>query len=100
MVLVALGPFLVFLAFILVIAFGLLFKRVQILESEHKMESVLCRENAFLAQNVLFVSIAFTVLLGTTFPLLAEAVRGTKLSIQAPFFNTVTAPMGYALLFL
>ncbi|MEC8360652.1 MAG: cytochrome c-type biogenesis CcmF C-terminal domain-containing protein, partial [SAR324 cluster bacterium] len=64
------------------------------------MESVLCRENAFLAQNVLFVSIAFTVLLGTTFPLLAEAVRGTKLSIQAPFFNTVTAPMGYALLFL
>ena len=95
------GPaFLVFLAFILVIAFGLLFKRIQILESEHKMESVLCRENAFLAQNVLFVSIAFTVLLGTTFPLLAEAVRGTKLSIQAPFFNTVTAPMGYALLFL
>ena len=95
------GPaFLVFLALILVIAFGLLFKRIQILESEHKMESVLCRENAFLAQNVLFVSIAFTVLLGTTFPLLAEAVRGTKLSIQAPFFNTVTAPMGYALLFL
>ena len=37
------GPaFLVFLAFILVIAFGLLFKRIQILESEHKMESVLC----------------------------------------------------------
>ncbi|MDP7318800.1 MAG: cytochrome c-type biogenesis CcmF C-terminal domain-containing protein, partial [SAR324 cluster bacterium] len=53
------------------------------LESEHKMESVICRENVFLAQNVLFVSIAFTVLLGTTFPLLAEAVRGTKLSIQA-----------------
>ena len=39
-------------------------------------------------------------MLGTTFPLLAEAVRGTKLSIQAPFFNTITAPMGYALLFL
>ncbi|MDP6330101.1 MAG: heme lyase CcmF/NrfE family subunit [SAR324 cluster bacterium] len=95
------GPaFLVFLAIILVLAFGLLFKRIQMLESEHRMESVLCRENAFLAQNVLFVSIAFTVLLGTTFPLLAEAVRGTKLSIQAPFFNTVTAPMGYALLLL
>ena len=81
------GPaFLIFLAFILVIGFGLLFKRIQMLESEHKIESVLCRENAFLAQNVLLVGIAFTVLLGTTFPLLAEAVRGTKLSIQAPFF--------------
>ena len=95
------GPaFLIFLAFILVIGFALLFKRIQMLESEHKIESVLCRENAFLAQNVLLVGIAFTVLLGTTFPLLAEAVRGTKLSIQAPFFNTIIAPMGYLLLLL
>lgn len=95
------GPaFLIFLGFILVIGFGLLFKRIQILESEHKIESVLCRENTFLAQNVILVGIAFTVLLGTTFPLLAEAVRGTKLSIQAPFFNTIIAPMGYILLFL
>ena len=95
------GPaFLIFLAFILVIGFALLFKRIQMLESEHKIESVLCRENTFLAQNVLLVGIAFTVLLGTTFPLLAEAVRGTKLSIQAPFFNTIIAPMGYMLLLL
>jgi cytochrome c-type biogenesis protein CcmF len=95
------GPaFLIYLALILIVGFALLFKRIQMLESEHKIESVLCRENVFLAQNVLLVGIAFTVLLGTTFPLLAEAVRGTKLSIQAPFFNTITAPMGYALLFL
>ena len=95
------GPaFLIFLAFILVIGFALLFKRIQMMESEHKIESVLCRENAFLAQNVLLVGIAFTVLLGTTFPLLAEAVRGTKLSIQAPFFNTIIAPMGYMVLLL
>ena len=95
------GPaFLIFLALILVIGFALLFKRIQMLESEYKIESVLCRENVFLAQNVLLVGIAFTVLLGTTFPLLAEAVRGTKLSIQAPFFNTIIAPMGYMLLLL
>jgi cytochrome c-type biogenesis protein CcmF len=95
------GPaFLIFLALVLVIGFALLFKRIQMLESEYKIESVLCRENVFLAQNVLLVGIAFTVLLGTTFPLLAEAVRGTKLSIQAPFFNTIIAPMGYMLLLL
>ena len=95
------GPaFLIFLAFILVIGFALLFKRINMLESEHKIDSILCRENVFLAQNVLLVGIAFTVLLGTTFPLLAEAVRGTKLSIQAPFFNTIIAPMGYLLLLL
>jgi cytochrome c-type biogenesis protein CcmF len=95
------GPaFLIFLAFILVIGFSLLFKRINMLESEHKIDSILCRENVFLAQNVLLVGIAFTVLLGTTFPLLAEAVRGTKLSIQSPFFNTIIAPMGYLLLLL
>ena len=95
------GPaFLIYLALILIVGFSLLFKRIQMLESEYKIESVLCRENVFLAQNILLVGIAFTVLLGTTFPLLAEAVRGTKLSIQAPFFNTITAPMGYALLVL
>ncbi len=95
------GPaFLVYLALVLVAGFAFLFKRIQLLESDYKIESVLCRENVFLAQNILLVGIAFTVLLGTTFPLLAEAVRGTKLSIQAPFFNTITAPMGYALLIL
>ena len=95
------GPaFLVYLALVLIAGFALLFKRIQMLESEYKIESVLCRENVFLAQNILLVGISFTVLLGTTFPLLAEAVRGTKLSIQAPFFNTITAPMGYALLVL
>ena len=95
------GPaFLVFLAVVLVVGFALLFRRIQMLESEHKMEAVLCRENAFLVQNVIFVGMAFTVLLGTTFPLLAEAIRGTKLSIQAPFFNTIMAPMGYVLFFL
>ena len=95
------GPaFLIYLALVLIAGFALLFKRIQMLESEYKIESVLCRENVFVAQNILLVGIAFTVLLGTTFPLLAEAVRGTKLSIQAPFFNTITAPMGYALLIL
>jgi len=82
------GPaFLIFLAFILVIGFGLLFKRIQMLESEHKIESVLCRENAFLAQNVLLVGIAFTVLLGTTFPLLAEAVRGLNFPFRHRFLT-------------
>ena len=95
------GPaFLILLAIVLLVSFTLLFKRIQILESEHKIETVFCRENVFLAQNVLLVGIALTVLLGTVFPLLAEAVRGTKLSIQAPFFNTTIAPMGYMILFL
>ena len=95
------GPaFLVFLAIVLFVGFTFLFYRLKELESPNTIESIVCKENVFLTQNILFVGIAFTVLLGTTFPLLAEAIKGTKLSIQAPFFNTITAPMGYAIFFL
>jgi len=42
----------------------------------------------------------FTVLIGTLFPLIAEAVRGVKVSVGAPFFNRMTLPMIVMLLFL
>jgi cytochrome c-type biogenesis protein CcmF len=95
------GPaFLVFLALAMVAAFVLMFWRIRLLESRHTADSLLSRESAFLLNNLLLIGIAFTVFLGTVFPLLAEAIRGTKLSIQAPFFNTIVGPLGIGLLFL
>ncbi|MCH8963201.1 MAG: cytochrome c biogenesis protein CcsA, partial [Bacteroidetes bacterium] len=95
------GPaFLVFIAAIMLVSFYLLFRRLKMLESRHTSDNLLSKETTFLLNNLLFVGIAFTVLLGTVFPLVAEAVRGTKLSIQAPFFNTIVGPMGFALLLL
>jgi cytochrome c-type biogenesis protein CcmF len=46
------------------------------------------------------VAITFTIFLGTIFPVLAEAIRGVKVSVGAPFFNKVTVPLAYALLLL
>ena len=95
------GPaFLIFITVILVVSFLLLFWRIKLLESRHTADNLLSKESTFLLNNLFLVGIAFTVFLGTVFPLVAEAVRGTKLSIQAPFFNTITAPMGVALLAL
>jgi len=95
------GPaFLVFLAVMLVIAVVLLFRRLSLLESRHTADELVSKESTFLLNNLLFCGIAFTVFLGTIFPLAAEALRGTKLSIQAPFFNTITAPLGVALMAL
>jgi len=95
------GPaFLVFLAFAMTVAFALMFKRIRLLESRHTADSLLSRESAFLLNNLLLIGICFTVFLGTVFPLLAEAIRGTKLSIQAPFFNAIVGPLGIGLLFL
>jgi cytochrome c-type biogenesis protein CcmF len=58
------------------------------------------REGSFLANNVVFAAFAFVVLLGTVFPLVAEALNGDRLSVGAPYFNRMTMPVGFTLLFL
>src|SRR5262249_32800981 len=58
------------------------------------------RESAFLANNLLFACLAFVVLLGTVFPLVAEAIDGRRLSVGGPYFDRMTTPIGLALLFL
>jgi cytochrome c-type biogenesis protein CcmF len=58
------------------------------------------REASFLFNNLLLVGIAFSVLWGTLFPIISEAVRGTKITVGAPFFNQVNVPLGLGLLAL
>src|SRR2546428_2975184 len=41
-----------------------------------------------------------TVLLGTLYPLVAEAISGAQLSIGGPYFDRVEIPVALALLFL
>ena len=59
---------------------------------------MLSREAAFLFNNLLLVGIAFSVLWGTLFPILSEAVRGSKITVGPPFFNRVNVPLGLLLL--
>ncbi len=40
------------------------------------------------------------MLVGTLFPLVAEALRGIKVTVGEPFFNKMTLPMIAALIFL
>jgi cytochrome c-type biogenesis protein CcmF len=70
------------------------------LQSEHKLESLVSRESSFLFNNVLFLVSAFAVLWGTLFPILSEAVQGTKITVGPPFFNKVNVPIAMVLLFL
>ena len=95
------GPW--FLGFILLsstIATALILYRKALLESENRMEAIVSREGSFLFNNVLFVALTFATFLGTTFPVLSEAVTGTKISVSAPFFNRVNVPIALALLLL
>jgi cytochrome c-type biogenesis protein CcmF len=92
--------FLAFLALILLSSVTLLTYRADHLKSEGAVDSLLSRESAFLFNNLLLVTFCFTVFLGTIFPLLAEAVRGVKVSVGAPYFNYVAGPIALGLLFL
>jgi cytochrome c-type biogenesis protein CcmF len=97
----AIGPlFLAFFAAVLLGALGLILARSAKLASPGTLDSAVCRETAFLVNNLLFVALTFTILLGTLFPLIAEALHGSQLSVGAPYFNQLAVPIGFALLFL
>ena len=97
----AIGPWL--LTFLFVVMFsgvGLIAWRADKLHAPGRIDSPVSREAAFLANNLLFAALAFVVLLGTVFPLLAEAIRGSTLSVGEPYFDRMGAPIGLMLLFL
>jgi cytochrome c-type biogenesis protein CcmF len=92
--------FLAFLVVAAVLSFTLLYTRWPLLEADVQLESMLSREAAFLFNNLLLVGIAFSVLWGTLFPILSEAIRGSKITVGPPFFNRVNIPLGLLLLAL
>ena len=97
----AIGPaLLAFFAAVVAVSIGLIGWRGDRLRSPGAVDSPVSREGAFLANNLAFAAFAFVVLLGTVFPLVAEAIKGDRLSVGAPYFNRMTMPVGFTLLFL
>jgi cytochrome c-type biogenesis protein CcmF len=92
--------FLAFIAVVLVFSLALVAGRSSELRSEGHLDNMVSRETVFLVNNLLLTAFTFTVLLGTMFPLVAEAMRGEKVSVGAPFFNQMTLPICVLLLFL
>ncbi|MBC7924204.1 MAG: heme lyase CcmF/NrfE family subunit, partial [Bryobacteraceae bacterium] len=78
----------------------LILDRLDYLKTEARLESVLSRESSFMFNNLILVASCFSVLWGTLFPVISEAVTGEKVSVDAPFFNKVNIPIGLFLLFL
>jgi cytochrome c-type biogenesis protein CcmF len=97
----AVGPWL--LVFFSIVAGGsvlLIGWRGDQLRSPGAIDSFASREAAFLANNVLFGALALVVLLGTVFPLVAEAYDGTRLTIGRPYFDSLARPIALVMLFL
>jgi cytochrome c-type biogenesis protein CcmF len=64
---------------------------------EGKQFALLSREGAIVANNILLSVILAIVLIGTLWPLAAEAM-GDRISVGPPYFNKATAPLGLLLM--
>jgi cytochrome c-type biogenesis protein CcmF len=97
----SIGPtILVFLGAVLLGSIALLALRIDSLEAESRIDGGVTREAAFLVNNLAFVLLTFTILIGTVFPLIVEALKGKQMSVGRPYFDSMVVPVGAALLFL
>jgi cytochrome c-type biogenesis protein CcmF len=92
--------FLVYLGIIIGSALVLSFWRRKALAPEHHIESFFSREAAFLLNNLLLLSICFATIWGVMFPVLSEAITGSKQAVSIPYFNAVNVPIFLGLIAL
>jgi cytochrome c-type biogenesis protein CcmF len=92
--------FLTFIALVLLTALAIVAGHSDRLRTTGRLDSAASRETVFLLNNLFLTAFMLTVLVGTLFPLVAEAVRGVKVSVGGPFFNRMSLPLISALLFL
>jgi cytochrome c-type biogenesis protein CcmF len=92
--------FLSFIVVVLVSTLALVWGNSERLRTTGRLDSAASRETVLLLNNLFLTAFMFTVLIGTLYPLVAEALRGVKVSVGRPFFDRMTLPMIVALLFL
>lgn len=92
--------FLGFIAVVLIASFAIVAGNSERLRPTGSLDAAVSRESVFLLNNLFLTAFTLTVLVGTLFPLVAEAIRGVKVSVGEPFFNRMTLPICAALLFL
>jgi cytochrome c-type biogenesis protein CcmF len=96
----AVGPlFFAFLSIMLIFSVYWIIRRSDELGSPNRLRSYVSREGAFLLNNFLFLYIAGVVLWGTIYPILSEWVTGEKVTMAAPFYNSVFS-LGWAFIAL
>src|SRR5215211_3787034 len=93
-------PFLVLIVAMIGGSIALVTSRAESLRSEHRLDSLLSREAAFLLNNLVLVALCFVVFWGTFFPLISEAVTGDQASVGPPWFNRYITPLALVLVLL
>lgn len=94
------GYFLGFLGVCFLLTAGLIWWRRDELVSKGQVESTFSREGSFVIGNWLWLATTFAILFGTIYPVIYEALQGTKITVEQSYFNRTTAPLGLLILAL
>jgi cytochrome c-type biogenesis protein CcmF len=92
--------FVIFMGIVLAVCIFTYILQRSHLKGEHQIESLVSRESSFLFNNLVLLAACFVILWGALFPILSEYVVGNKVTVGAPWYNTVAIPIGIFLLFL
>ena len=93
-------PFVILIGLLVAGSIGLVVWRREALRSENRLDSMLSREAIFLANNLVLVAMAFVVFWGTFWPLIAEALTGSRRALGPPWFDRYTVPLAIVLVLL
>jgi cytochrome c-type biogenesis protein CcmF len=93
-------PFVILLAVMVIGSIALVIHRQDRLRSEARLDSLLSREAVFLFQNLVLVALVFVIFWVTFFPLISEAITGTKVSVGPPAFRPFVVPLALILVLL
>ena len=84
--------FIVFIILILLSSVFLYYRNKIYIESEKEIKSLYSKENFFVFNNILFLVITFTVLVGTIFPIISEFFTGKRILGGPSFYDLVNFP--------
>lgn len=79
---------------------SLLVWRFDDVRSEKTLKGASKKETMFLLNNIVFCVFTLVVLLGTTYPLIADAIRGEQVSVGTPYYERFAIPFGLSILLL
>ena len=84
-------PFVLLIGVMVLGSIGLILWRRQQLRSDARLDSLWSREAVFLFQNMVLVAMVLVVFWITFFPLISQALTGTKVSVGPPAENGTTS---------
>jgi cytochrome c-type biogenesis protein CcmF len=93
-------PFVLLIAAMVTGSIWLIVRRRAQLRSDAQLDSLLSREAVFLFQNLVLVAMVFVIFWVTFFPLISEAITGTKVSVGPPAFRPFIVPLALILVLL